>query len=83
MRERKKPGKVPGPAETVRRLRVQVLVNQAEYDALANAADAARLPMAEVLRQDARAAGHLPASRDRAAQPAGPPRPPAQEGPVP
>lgn len=58
-------GPVPNPNRAaVRTRRIPVLVNQAEYDALLAVALATNAPMAEVLRRDAQAAGHLPAREE-------------------
>lgn len=60
-----KPGRDPGPPENVKSARVPVLLTPADYDALAALAEARHVSMAQILRDDARAAGHLPPEGSR------------------
>jgi hypothetical protein len=55
-----KPGRDPGPPENVKSARIPVLLTPTDYDALAALAEARGVSMAQILREDARAAGHLP-----------------------
>jgi hypothetical protein len=56
-----KPGADPGPPENVKSARVPVLLTPADYAALGTVAAQLKCSMAEVLRRDARTAGHLAA----------------------
>jgi hypothetical protein len=56
----RRPGPPPGPPERVKTARVPVQMTPADYATLAAAAARAGCSMAELLRADARAAGHLP-----------------------
>lgn len=56
-----KPGRDPGPPENVKSARIPVLLTPADYAALETVAAQLKCSMAEVLRRDARTAGHLPA----------------------